>query len=85
MIELFQHEQDIYRQLAGKILNLSIESVPDSERNKAKTICLGILYGMGAAAAAQKLGIEISQANQIITSFFQKFKHVRKWMESIKR
>lgn len=67
MIELFQDEKDIYRQLAGKILNQpSLELVPDNERNKAKTICLGILYGMGAAAAAQKLGIEIYQAHQII-------------------
>lgn len=85
MIELFQDEKDIYRQLAGKILNQpSLELVPDNERNKAKTICLGILYGMGAAAAAQKLGIEIYQAHQIINSFYQKFQQVKKWMETIK-
>lgn len=85
MMELFQNEKDIYRQLAGKILNQPVlELVPDSERNKAKTICLGILYGMGAASAAQKLGIEVYQAQHIINSFYQKFQQVKRWMEGIR-
>jgi DNA polymerase-1 len=83
--DLFRNEQDIYRQLAATILSIPVGEVPDVERNKAKTICLGIIYGMGAASTAQKLGIELSAAHKIINSFFMKFKNVRKWMESIKR
>jgi DNA polymerase-1 len=44
MLELFQQDKDIYRQLAGKIANIPTEEVCDQERNKAKTVCLGNLF-----------------------------------------
>lgn len=85
MTALFQRDKDIYRQLAGRILSKAPERVTSDERDKAKVVCLGVLYGMGAQATAAKLGIDVASANQITSSFFRHFKNMKAWIQSIKR
>jgi DNA polymerase I-like protein with 3'-5' exonuclease and polymerase domains len=43
------------------------------------------MYGMGLHAAALKLQISHQVAQSIVTSFYQKFKGVKAWIEYIKR
>eukprot|EP01034_Spumella_vulgaris_P025702 gene25702-32189_t len=81
---LFRQDQDVYRQLAGRILNRPSEKVTAEERNKAKVICLGVLYGMGPTATAAKLNIEVSAAQAITNSFFGCFRGMKAWISSVK-
>ncbi|KAJ1416206.1 hypothetical protein B484DRAFT_482002 [Ochromonadaceae sp. CCMP2298] len=77
MLSLFRAGGDIYTRLAAKIMDKSVEGVVPAERTKAKVICLGVLYGMGPAAAAAKLNIEVSAAARITQSFFNHFKQMK--------
>jgi DNA polymerase I-like protein with 3'-5' exonuclease and polymerase domains len=54
------------------------------ERNKAKIICLGVMYGMGTSSVASKLDIDVKQAKLITNAFFQEFRAVHNWMNEIK-
>lgn len=85
MTALFHRDKDIYRQLAGRIMNKPPERVTPEERDKAKVVCLGVLYGMGPQATAAKLGIDVAAANQITHSFFNHFKKMKTWISHIKR
>lgn len=40
-------------------------------RKHAKTINFGVIYGMGAAKLAQDLGISISEANKLLSTYFK--------------
>lgn len=55
------------------------------ERERAKVICLGTMYGMGLPAAAAKLQIPLQVAKDIVSSFYLKFKNVKLWIQFIKR
>eukprot|EP01035_Chromulina_nebulosa_P017011 gene17011-22515_t len=55
MKSLFTENNDIYLQLASRIFNKSIELIDSAERTRAKTICLGLIYGMGIQTTANKL------------------------------
>lgn len=63
--------QDIYAALAASIFRVgSVEGVSAQQRASAKTIALGLLYGMAVPLMARKLGISDNQA----TEEFKKFK-----------
>jgi DNA polymerase I len=86
LLSLFRagHE-DVYRSMAAVIFKRqSADEVTVSERDRAKTVCLGVIYGMGAPAMATRLNIEVAVAAQIMNSFFERFKQVQSWIARVK-
>lgn len=55
------------------------------EVNDLNSCITGVIYGMGAKMAAERLGIEISKVYSITTAFFTKFNGLREWMICVKR
>ena len=53
----------------------------DVERQKAKVICLGQVYGMSPDMAAQKLNISINEAQKVFEAFFSTFRTVKEWSD----
>jgi DNA polymerase I len=98
MRNLFLQSGDIYMLLAGLIFDKAQETVTKTERERAKTICLGlplssylsidsapgVMYGMGLQAVATKLSIDPSTASSIMNAFYRKFGTVRDWIQSTK-
>ena len=93
------HEKDIYRLLAMAILDTNnsnnvynsnnqssnrLSAVTSEMRNRAKTVTLGVIYGMGSQAAANKLKISIPAVKQITNQFFHQFNRVQQWMQQVK-
>mmetsp|Transcript_18913 Transcript_18913/g.31578 ORF Transcript_18913/g.31578 Transcript_18913/m.31578 type:complete len:795 (-) Transcript_18913:1444-3828(-) len=76
---------DVYKTLARIIFDKKdLDAVSAIEREQAKVICLGTMYGMGPHAAATKLGISYQDARSIVDSFYNKFRNVKSWIEYIK-
>eukprot|EP01035_Chromulina_nebulosa_P046851 gene46851-63475_t len=86
MLQLFRDAKgDIYRDLACNLFNKpNSESVTDAERTQAKTICLGVVYGMGNEAAAAQLKIDVRAVKAITESFFKLFPQMKAWIHNIK-
>ena len=82
LIEVFAKGGDVYINLASEIFNRPGVNISPEERNRAKVICLGVIYGMGAPAAAARLNISVPQATQIMNNFFQRFFKVKAWIEA---
>ena len=53
----------------------------DVERQKAKVICLGQVYGMSPDMAAQKLNISINEAQKVFEAFSNTFRTVKEWSD----
>ena len=58
--------------------------ITDEERNKAKTICLGIMYGMGSHSAGLKMNMDSTEAAKITSKFFERFQRLREWIRVTK-
>lgn len=62
MLQTFIDGEDIHTAVARKVFNVETEAVSPEMRRKAKVINFGIMYGMGATALAENLGIPRKEA-----------------------
>ncbi|CAM9230242.1 unnamed protein product [Choristocarpus tenellus] len=76
---------DIYRLLAAQVLGKAELDVSPAERTRAKTVCLGIIYGMGTPQVARKLGIKEGQASDLVRSFLEAFPGIDNYIRVTKR
>lgn len=73
---------DIHASTASHIFNIPIEGMDPMVRRSAKAINFGIIYGMSAFGLARQLGIERSEAQRYIDSYFEKYPEIKAYMES---
>jgi DNA polymerase I len=78
LLEIFENpEADVYRTTAANMIEISEDEVTEEDRQKAKAIVLGILYGLSAAGlpayAFKSYGVVIppDEAEDLIERFFE--------------
>eukprot|EP01119_Soliformovum_irregulare_P019643 TRINITY_DN6268_c0_g1_i1.p1 TRINITY_DN6268_c0_g1~~TRINITY_DN6268_c0_g1_i1.p1 ORF type:complete len:322 (-),score=139.70 TRINITY_DN6268_c0_g1_i1:39-1004(-) len=81
LLQFFNEEQDIHRLIAGRWLGKKPEEVSSEERERAKRIVYGILYGMGAPSLAAILEVTLGEAATFIDTFLGKFPGVALFLE----
>ncbi len=81
MINAFNNDLDIHSATASKINNVSLELVTKEMRSDAKAVNFGIIYGISPHGLSQNLGISRNKAKEIIDSYFNEFKGVKKYMD----
>ena len=84
MTAAFQQNLDIHKATAANIFNVNLESVSNSQRQIAKRLNFGILYGMGKRAFAASAGVSLNEADQFIKEYFNDFQGVARYLEGTK-
>lgn len=84
MIAAFQQNLDIHKATAANIFNVNLENVSNSQRQIAKRLNFGILYGMGKRAFAVSAGVSLNEADQFIKEYFNDFQGVACYLEKTK-
>lgn len=79
----FSEGIDVHTLTASGVFGVPIEDVTPTMRSHAKTVNFGIMYGMGEFSLAKDLGISVKEARDYINNYFDKYKGVKKYMESI--
>ncbi|MCM8767617.1 MAG: DNA polymerase I [Candidatus Omnitrophica bacterium] len=91
LIDAFEKDKDIHSETAELILgsdslfsplNFS-ELTKEEKRRIAKTINFGIIYGISPYGLSQELGISVEESANFIEKYFEKFKRVKLYIESI--
>lgn len=83
--QAFERDEDIHAATAAAIYNIGLKEVTSMQRNFAKRINFGIAYGMGAFALAGNTGMTVSEAQDFINKYFERFPQVRLWLDMTKR
>jgi DNA polymerase-1 len=83
LIEAFTSGEDIHSRTASDIFGVFPEMVNANMRRQAKVINFGILYGMSAFGLAKELGVSQKIAQAYIDGYFQRYKKVRSYLDSI--
>jgi len=81
--EIFVSGRDIHREVAAKIFNKRPEDVTDAERQAAKGVNFGILYGMSPSTLASTLKISDAEAQMFLNGFYELFPKVREWQQKL--
>ena len=85
MIAAFRRGENLHRRTAALVLDKSPDAVTADDRQLAKAINFGLLYGMGprafAAHALQGYGVRLTEAEAaaLREKFFQAYPALRRW------
>ena len=85
LIEAFEAGDDIHTATAAKIFHTKPEQVDINQRSQAKMVSYGLAYGMEAYGLARRLNIAVSEASEILDSYFLEFPAVKHYMDETVR
>lgn len=74
---------DVFKTVASKIYKKPVEDVTSENRQHAKQICYGIIYGMGNRSLANQLGVDIERAEEFRNDFFNAFPRICAYTEEL--
>ena len=81
LIGAFESGQDIHNATAARVFDVDPTTVTIEQRSKAKMVSYGLAYGMEAFGLAQRLGVPIGEAQQILDAYFVAFPAVHDYMD----
>ena len=76
----FQKGGDIHRATASEIFRVPPEEVNGKQRDRAKVINFGIIYGMGPRRLGREFGISTKEASAFIDNYFDIYAEVRNFL-----
>lgn len=85
LMEAFRQGQDIHKATAAAVFGIPLEQVTYEQRNFAKRVNFGLIYGMGAFRLARDSELTLQEANDFIERYFAQFPGVRRYLDDTKR
>jgi DNA polymerase I len=82
LAEAFSAGEDIHRRTAAAVLGLPIDAVAPAQRERAKAVNFGIVYGQTPFGLAQQLGISPDEAADFISRYFEQYQGVQRYIEN---
>jgi DNA polymerase-1 len=77
----FRNNLDVHRATASAVFGKSYEEVTDTERNSAKAINYGLIYGMQKYSLAKEINVTPNEAENFISTYFEKMPMVKKFLD----
>ncbi len=84
MLEAFAQNKDIHKQTAAEVFEVPIDKVTKEQRNSAKAINFGLMYGQTGFGLSNTLKISQNDARDYIKLYFQRFGRVKGYLDSLK-
>lgn len=81
MIEAFKNGADIHALTAANVFNIKIDKVTKKQRDFAKTLNFGVIYGMGPSAFSRATGLTRDESEKFIREYFSDFADIKRWQE----
>lgn len=82
LIHAFRIHGDVHKETASHIFHVPVSQVTGIQRQIAKEINYGVIYGISIHHVAEKLGTSIEKAKGYITQYFMAYPKVREYMQS---
>ncbi|MCB0394135.1 MAG: DNA polymerase I [Bdellovibrionales bacterium] len=79
----FKEGLDVHAATASEVFGIDIKDVNSDQRRIAKAVNFGLAYGQSAFGLSETLGIDRSEAKQIVDNYFRKFSRVKDYMMEI--
>lgn len=85
MLAAFQAGQDIHAATAAAIYEIPIDQVSKEQRNRAKGVNFGLIYGMSAFGLSRYTDITLAEAEDFVDAYFEQFPGVKSYLDSTKK
>jgi DNA polymerase-1 len=84
-IEAFNSGADLHRVTAAQIFNTTADAVTREQRDFAKRLNFGVVYGIGAQRFSMMTGLPLADAEQIMARYFQTYRGLDSWLREAAR
>jgi len=83
LIDAYHQGQDIHRRTASEVFGVPLEEVSSAQRNLAKAVNFGVVYGISDYGLGKQLGISRSLAKDFMQRFFERYPGVKTYQEQL--
>lgn len=80
--DAFHHNQDIHTLTASHVLGIPVDRITPDQRQSAKAINFGIIYGISAFGLANQLAVSRTQAQAYIDAYFERYPGIKAYMDN---
>jgi len=81
LLDAFRRGEDIHRATAAAVYHVPLDEVTYEQRSFAKSVNFGLMYGMGAFRLARDSDLTLAEAEDFITTYFERFPGVRQYLD----
>ncbi len=85
LLEAFRENEDIHAATAAIVYSIPLEEVTKAQRNFAKRVNFGVLYGMGAFRLARDSNLTLAESRAFIDTYFSRLPNVERYLEATKQ
>jgi DNA polymerase-1 len=75
-IEAFNSGADLHRVTAAQVFNAALDQVTKEQRDFAKRLNFGVVYGIGAQRFAMMTGLSVSDAENVLRRYFATYRQL---------
>ena len=75
-MEAFNSGADLHRVTASQVFNASLDQVTKEQRDFAKRLNFGVVYGIGAQRFAMMTGLSVSDAENVLRRYFATYRQL---------
>ena len=73
-IEAFNSGADLHRVTAAQVFNVSLDQVSKDQRDFAKRLNFGVVYGIGAQRFSMMTGLSVPEAENVLRKYFATYR-----------
>ena len=82
LLAAFASGADLHRTTSAQMLGLKLEDVTPQQREAAKRLNYGLVYGMGAEGLAGQINSSVKEAELLIEKYFAAYAGVARWLKA---
>jgi DNA polymerase-1 len=81
LLAAFRSGEDIHRATAAEVLGVARDAVTREQRDAAKAVNFGIMYGISSFGLARQLGVGQAEAQRFIDRYRARYGGIQRWIE----
>jgi len=80
LLEAFRTGIDLHRMTASQMLGIPFDDITKEQRDAAKALNFGLIYGMGAQGLSNRINTSIEESEKLIQKYFNTYSGVYTWL-----
>ena len=85
LLDAFGRDQDIHARTAAAVYDVELDQVTKQQRQIAKTVNFGLIYGQSAFGLSQQTELDYGEAERFIAAYFDTYPGVKAWLERTRK
>lgn len=83
LIEAYREDSDIHKITASKVFKTPLDEVTPRQRNNAKAVNFGIVYGISSFGLSRDLSISRQEAKEYIDEYFKTYPSIKEYLDRL--